>query len=368
MKNKNDISILKLIQQKKAVSRIELANLIGVSQAAMSKRIKSLIEKGYLKENYQKNIKTNGRNAIGLEINPELGKVIGVYFGPEEISVVLSDINCNILYSKKEKIKKIKNIKEICFKIIDNLFSKEKILNIGVAMNGIVDIEKGISIYSASYNWNNINIKKELEERYKVPIFIENGVNLIALFEKYFGSCKDIKTFAVLNIGTGVKAGIYIENELYHGKDFGVGEIGHIPFDLSKEALICTCGNKGCIETLLADWRIEEKIFKITGKNYSYDEIIKKANNNERFFKDFFLNLLSVYLNIIFWIVTLINPEKIIIYGKINRCGDFFWRELKRKIKENSLNKNSNFTIERMNFDDKVIVQGAVVFALNNMF
>lgn len=368
IKTKNDINILELIQQKKAISRVELSNLIGISQAAISKRIKLLMENGYIKENHDKNIKTHGRNAVGLEINQNLGKVIGIYFGPEEISVALSDINCNILCLKKEKIEKNKNIQKICFKIIDEFISKEKILNIGVAMNGIVDSEKGISIYSAPYNWNNINIKKELEDRYKIPVFIENGVNLMALFEKHLGSCKNSKNFVVINIGAGVKAGVYIENKLYHGKDFGVGEIGHIPFDLSKEALICTCGNKGCVETLLSDWRIERKVFEITGKNYSYDEILKRANENDMIFRDIFLSLLPVFLNIIFWIITLINPEEIIIYGKINKCGNFFWRELRRKIKENSLNKNSNLTIRGIDFDNDIIVQGAVILALNNMF
>lgn len=250
----------------------------------------------------------------------------------------------------------------------DKYIAEEKIVKIGIAMNGIVDVQNGISIYSAAYNWNNIKIKEEFEKRYNISVVIENGVNLMALYEKTFGMCQKQKSFVVINIGAGVGAAVYLNGELYHGKDFGVGEIGHIPFDLSKEALICSCGNKGCIETILSDWRIEQKIFKITGKKYSYDEIIERANNNEKEFRNVFMNLIPVFLNIIFWITTLINPEEIVIYGKINKCGDFFWRELKRKVKEGNLNKNNSLNIKSSSFDSDTIVYGAVILALNNMF
>lgn len=361
--NKNDIKILELIQKKEASSRVEIAKKIGISQAAVSKRVKQLIEEGYLKENYSKNKKTQGRNAIGLEINPKLGKVLGIYLAPEEILIALADLDGKFLELEKEKIRKIKDVKKLCFSMIEKYIFKNKILNIGIAMNGIVDVLHGISIYSAAYGWNNINLKKEIEHKYNIPVFVENGVNLMALYEKTFGLCKNKKSFVVINIGSGVGAGVYIDDKIYHGKDFGVGEIGHIPFDLSKDANICSCGNKGCIETILSDWRIEEKVFKLTKIKYSYDEIIEKANNGEIFFQNIFLELIPAFLNIIFWITTLINPEDIIIYGKINKLSDFFWRELKRKVKEGNLNKNNVVNIRTTNFDSDTIVHGAVIYA-----
>lgn len=367
-RNENDIKILELIQRKEVASRVEIAEKLGISQAAVSKRVKHLIDCGCLKENYSKNIKTSGRNAVGLEINSNLGKVIGIYFGSEEISLALSDLEGNLLSLEKREILKNRNIKKLCFELADKYILKEKIVKIGIAMNGIVDVQNGISIYSAAYNWSNVNIKKEFETRYNIPVVIENGVNLMALYEKTFGMCQKQKSFVVINIGAGVGAGVYLNGELYHGKDFGVGEIGHIPFDTSREAVICSCGNKGCIETILSDWRIEQKIFEITEKKYSYDEIIEKANNNEIVFRDIFLELIPVFLNIIFWITTLINPEEIVIYGKINKCGDFFWRELKRKVKEGNLNKNNSLNIKSASFDSDTIVYGAVILALNTMF
>ena len=256
----------------------------------------------------------------------------------------------------------------MCFKLIEKYVSKNKIINIGIAVNGIVDVQHGISVYSAAYGWSNVDIKSEIEKKFGISVFVENGMNLMALYEKTFGLCKEKKSFVVINIGSGVGAGVYLDNKIYHGKDFGVGEIGHIPFDLSKEARICSCGNKGCIETILSDWRVEEQVAKLTGIKYSYDEIVEKANNCESYFQEIFIDLIPVFLNIIFWITTLINPEELVIYGKINKCGDFFWRELKRRVKEGNLNKNNILTIKTARFDSDVIVHGAVIYALNTLF
>ena len=365
--NKNDIKILELIQRKEVSSRVEIANKIGISQAAVSKKVKQLIEDGYIKENHSKNKKTAGRNSVGLEINPDLGKVLGIYLAPEEISIVLSDLEGNLLKLEKEKIENHREIKKLCFKLIEKYVSKNKIINIGIAVNGIVDVQHGISVYSAAYGWSNVDIKSEIEKKFGISVFVENGMNLMALYEKTFGLCKEKRSFVVINIGSGVGAGVYLDNKIYHGKDFGVGEIGHIPFDLSKEARICSCGNKGCIETILSDWRVEEQVAKLTGTKYSYDEIVEKANNGESYFQEIFIDLIPVFLNIIFWITTLINPEELVIYGKINKCGDFFWRELKRRVKEGNLNKNNILTIKTARFDSDVIVHGAVIYALETL-
>ena len=94
---------------------------------------------------------------------------------------------------------------------------------------------------------------------------------------------------------------------------------------------------------------------------------MEKANNGESYFQEIFIDLIPVFLNIIFWITTLINPEELVIYGKINKCGDFFWRELKRKVKEGNLNKNNILTIKTARFDSDVIVHGAVIYALETL-
>ncbi len=171
-----------------------------------------------------------------------------------------------------------------------------------------------------------------------------------------------------MKIESGVGASFFFDEKIHRGKDFGIGEIGHIPFDTSNNAIICSCGGKGCFETILSDWAIEKKIEDKTGKKYKINEIILRANKNEEIFKNLMLELIPIYSNIIFWISTLINPEKIIFYGEISQCKDFFWKELNRKIKEGNLNRVSPLEIISCSFNNEIVVKGAIFLALENLF
>lgn len=365
---KTDSEILKLIQKDECTSRIELAKKLNLSQAAISKRIKTLLLNNYLVTNFNKNKKTKGRSTIGLEINMNLGVILGIYFAHEKIFIVISTLNGEFLDEREYPIDNIRAIDNKIFEYIDEFFCKYYILCIGIAMNGIVDTLNGISIYSASYNWNNKNLKSLLEKKYKIPIYMENAVNLILLYEKKYNLDKNIKNFLVINIGAGVGAGVFLNNEIYQGDKFNVGEIGHIPYDYSSEALLCNCGGKGCLETLLSDFYIENKVYKETGIKYSIDDIIERANRGEIYFRNVFFNLIPILMNIMFWSFSLIAPQKIIIYGNISKCNDFFWKEFKRRVIEGNLNKNIPLIFETRIFRNEIVIKGAVLLALEQIF
>ncbi len=366
--NKKDIKILELIYQFGIITRKELGEQLGISQPAISKKVKYLADKKLIKENSSTLLKTGGRNASFLELNNQIGKVLGIYFGIDKVLIALSTINfTSIEYHYIDITPESKILKET-FKFLDELFKKEKIITIGVGMNGIVDSQKGLSIYSATYNWSNVNLKEELQERYNVPVAIENGVNLMVLHEKKLGKSKDKNNFVILNITNGIKAGICLDGKLHRGLYFRAGEIGHIQYDFSVNSRICSCGNKGCIETILSDWGIENKIFDITHKKYTYEEIIEKANNNIQPFKDVILDLVPVLLHLILWISLLIDPDEIIIYGKISKVEDFLWREIKRRIIYSSLFRPDKFNLRLENVNNTYIVKGAIILAVQNLF
>lgn len=117
----------------------------------------------------------------------------------------------------------------------------------------------------------------------------------------------------------------------------------------------------------MANWRIEEKVYTKTGKHFSYDKIIEEANKNKSFFRDEILTLLRPLSYIILWINNLITPEKIIITGKITFIDDFFWKELKRILKNNSLDKTKEIIIERSDYNDNLIIKGAIQYGIENI-
>ena len=128
-----------------------------------------------------------------------------------------------------------KDLINILYKSIDSVITPE-VKGIGVGVPGVVDPIDGI-IYDIQNlpGWKKIYLKKLLEERYLIPVNINNDANCFALGENYFGKGANYKNFVGLSIGTGLGMGIIIDNKLYNGVLCGAGEIGMVTY---KESII----------------------------------------------------------------------------------------------------------------------------------
>jgi glucokinase len=106
-----------------------------------------------------------------------------------------------------------------------------KTRGIGVGVPSVLDSETGIVYNVANIPaWVEVPLKEILEKEFKVPVFINNDSNCFALGEKKFGKGRPFKHLVGITLGTGVGAGIIINNQLYGGSNTGAGEIGCLPY------------------------------------------------------------------------------------------------------------------------------------------
>lgn len=101
---------------------------------------------------------------------------------------------------------------------------------IGISTAGQVNAKDGSIIYANSNipNYTGMQIKKELEALFHVPVTVENDVNCAALGESVYGSGKSYDDFLCLTYGTGVGGAIVQNKKIYHGSGFSAGEFGGI--------------------------------------------------------------------------------------------------------------------------------------------
>jgi glucokinase len=115
------------------------------------------------------------------------------------------------------------------------------VAGIGIGVPSVVDIERGV-VYDVQNipSWKEVPLKSMLEQRYAVPVLVNNDANCFALGEKHFGFGVGFQSLIGLILGTGFAGGIIINGRLYCGRNCGAGEFGMIPYRDSIHEHYCS--------------------------------------------------------------------------------------------------------------------------------
>jgi len=115
---------------------------------------------------------------------------------------------------------------------------KKDVLGIGIGLPGLIDVGKGVvRVLPNIPGWENVPLKRLLEKKTGLRVQLENDVNMITLGEWVYGAGRGKKDLLCITLGTGVGAGLILNNNIYRGPGFAAGEIGHAPINQVKQYL-----------------------------------------------------------------------------------------------------------------------------------
>ncbi|MBK5267003.1 MAG: ROK family protein [Acidimicrobiia bacterium] len=140
------------------------------------------------------------------------------------------------------------------FEIVDSLITPSTVA-IGLGVAGLVDSRSGRLAWGPNVPGENLAFGDLAEDRFGLPVAVDNDANCWALAEVTVGVAAGFDHVVVLTLGTGIGGGIITNGEVYRGNAFA-GEFGHMVVD--PGGLVCTCGNRGCWETLVSGRRLDE--------------------------------------------------------------------------------------------------------------
>jgi glucokinase len=253
--------------------------------------------------------------------------ILGIDIGGTNMRVGLIE-NKDLVKIESSRVIKDENENEN-IKLLTSLiekFSDRVIEGIGIGVPSVVDVERGI-VYDVQNipSWKEVHLKTILEEKFGVPVFINNDANCFAVGEKYFGKGKGYKNIVGLITGTGLGAGLIVNNHLYSGNNCGAGEFGMIPFKDKNYEYYC-CGQFFQNEFGLSG----EELF--SRASYGDDEALK-------IFSQFGENLGEVIKLIMYSI----DPEIVILGGSVSKSFSFYedamWNSVRTFAYSNSILK-----------------------------
>lgn len=387
MKSLNKSIILNKIRTDGPISRAQIAKESNLTPPTVGSIVKELIAQGIVVESVL-GTSQGGRKPTMLLINNIEFYIIGIDAGPSDMRFVLSDLSGRIISSYSSKINTSITKQEFLKMLIDGvktITSKnekftEKIVGIGVAMHGVVEVDTGTSLFAPNLHLRDIPIKQELEKEFNFIVKVENDARAIAMAEKWFGENEESRNMMVVNIGRGIGAGIVIDGKLHHGEYDIAGEVGHMILDINGEK--CECGNRGCLQTVASGTAIAKKAVnnlgdspillaivngdasRITGK-VVYDAAKQGDKQCQEIIAD-----AGSYIGIgLTNLVHILNPGKIIISGGVSKSEDYILAPIQKELHERALTTKAKQTeVVLSKLGDHATSLGAVALLLAELF
>ena len=380
LRNVNRSVILNLIRNEQPVSRANLAHLTGLNKSTVSSIVSDLIEEELVFEtaNVNRNI---GRKPIDLHL--KLGKnLIGAFSIDASITrFAIVDIDGSILATSSVNTmsKDGSAFIEKCITEVHKLMKQlgtDELKGLGVSVAGIVDADNLIVNYAPNLGWEDFDIGKIIKDIWPglQILTVGNDAKCSAHAELWFGKHqKEISNFVFLEIGHGIGSGIVVENKILDGEFHASGEVGHMVIYEGDE--LCTCGNHGCWERYASDLAtVNRYIVRKYGESgqpvkISIDEIIELAEQGDEIAKDI-LGQTGYYLGLgISNILKAIDPQAIIIGGRIVQVWDIIYPEINKIVKKRAFyGEKKNIMILPTSLQVKPRLLGAASYAIKKIF
>ncbi len=381
--NSTQIEVLKKIYLQPDITRKELSEQTGISGRSIIKFVTEFLDKGIV-VNHETILKTGGRNATGLAINPNFMFVLAVDIGSYSTKIGVVNMHGKVIsdkfiYTRDFSLQSLKENLSLYIK----KFGKERFAGIGIGITGLIDHSNKFIRFSPNIPlFNNIDIVKEIEEPFGLPVCLDTSARCLSLAEQKYGYGKDVKNQIFVSVGRSISAGIIINDRLFNGSSGVSGEIGHICCGDKK--LRCTCGNFDCLElysTLpMIVGTTANAVFNFNGYSptsklvkdkdgFSWRHIIKGFELKDRIVLECIENAGKRLGFVVSSLVNTLNPELLVFGGSVTELLPPVIDQAIKTINELSLiTAIQNLTIKKSELGNKAAIIGSATQVLNKFF
>ncbi|WP_370621764.1 ROK family protein [Bacillus sp. JCM 19034] len=368
VKVSNKSLVLQTIIDETPLSRATISQMSGLNKGTVSSLVNELLEEELIFESGPGE-SSGGRRPVMLHFNQRAGYSIGIDLQVNRILAVLTDLKGTIIMEQTMKLPSTayssvcQNLHAIIKLLIEKTpQSRYGIVGIGVGVPGIVN-NSGVIVHAPNLKWKSIELKKELEQTYSLPVIIDNEANGGAYGEKMFGAAKHAENVIYISAGIGIGVGIILNNQLYRGVNGFSGEMGHTTIQAGGRN--CICGNKGCWELYASERALLTEAKKVYKKDeLDLDDLIQLANQNDETTLSI-IREIGLYLGYgINSIMNTFNPNDIIIGNRLASLQSYLQEPIEEVTNQNRYQfQQDNLTIHFSSLATHSTALGMAAFA-----
>ncbi len=305
-------------------SQADVARETGLAASTVSNIVKDLIARGIVHV-----VQEPGMPRL-LTLNHTESLTVGIDVGHRHIAVASASTDGRIVAEDRteltENLSAAKAI-DIIRRLYDGVLEAsdtetDRLLGVAIGLPTPIDqVTRRVASPSILPGWVGLDMAALVSERIGRQVLIENDANLGALAECAWGAGRNVDSLAYLKLSEGVGAGLILDGSLYRGRHGIAGEIGHTTMD--EFGRVCRCGNRGCLETLVAARTVTDLLEPVHGPGLSIASVVRMADDGDvacarvladtgRLIGIALANLCNVF-----------NPELVLLGGELAQAFDY---------------------------------------------
>ena len=382
------LQILELVRSGKALTRPDLARSSSLGRVVVNRRLEQLIDLDLIVEGDVLAV-PRGRSPRGLQFNKMHGRVLCADIGASGMFVGLANLAGDILdriYVAHEVSVGPDKTLEVLSAEFDKLLTacesfEVRTWGIGVGIPGPVEFSSGRAVSPPIMpGWNEYDIRKFLQARYGVPVWIDNDVNVMALGELRAGAAAGYDDVVVVKISTGIGAGLISNGAIHRGAQGSAGDIGHVKVS-DDPSIICRCGNAGCLESLASGWALARRGHDLAASGESPylagreamrpiapADVVAGAVSGDRSCVTLMTDSARLVGDMLARVVNFYNPGLILLGGQLP-LGDAYLATVRNIVYSRSLPlATRELVIAKVALGEGAALRGAASLALDEIF
>ena len=258
------------------------------------------------------------------------------------------------------------------------------VIGVGIAVRGICASDGRTVVNSfGALNRENYPLCERFEEATGRPCFMANNVR--ALFAAHCFSAREAEGHSqfFLRCEYGIGASLSIDGKIWHGVTEQCAEIGHIPV-VRRGGKPCSCGKSGCLETIASPTAIREDALKILSEENTpilwnlvkkkgedvlqleLADVFAAAKNGDAQVAEIVDRAASALAMALKSVIYLVDPEKIVLYGKMFEDSYYLSRLLAEM--QEGVDGGHAVSVEKSRFNQQLETKAAGLVAVDAFF